>query len=212
MRPSRRFYSSLAKLLEDPSDPYLAPIQEVDIVRIVEILQEAPPSSSSVRQPQPWTATPDGPRHEGPKLHRTAQRSVTSSGEAVLQSLHTEGLRRKEQADEAVQEAARSAQAFYDALPEAEKAALKAARHTAHLFDGLCALNAVLRMQAEDGEVSEAERNAAYAAYEYLVAAYQSGHIPPARWKDDFVAELTELAVVWHHLADGRPMPVLGRD
>ncbi|KAG5503795.1 hypothetical protein JIQ42_07312 [Leishmania sp. Namibia] len=210
----RRAQSSLQRLLNDSKDPYLAALQQFDIPRIADIVEEGPAPSGvpagflrragirvdsdaiTAAQAQPVPSTP------------LAQRPAQSSGEAVLQSLHAVGAKLRSETEAAAAAELKSAQEAYDALPQERKAALQMELAVSHLFDGLCAMSAAMRMQAEEGAVSVEERDAAFRVYKRIVSAYRDGIIAVDRWGTDFVPELEELRVIWQHLGDARAMPL----
>lgn len=212
---SRRLQSSLQKLLDDPSDPYLVAMHDFDIPRIADIVAAGPATTgvpaAFLRRIGVHVET-DGlaaarAQHAAPTP--LTRRRARSSGEAVLQSLHAAGVERQAEAAAAAAAELQTAQAQYDALPAEEKAALHRERLVAHLFDGLCAMCAAMRMQVEhDGTAAPEQRDAAFSVFERLVAARGDGTIAAARWQDDFVPELKELAVVWRHLNDPRTMSI----
>ncbi|KAG5481517.1 hypothetical protein LSCM1_05535 [Leishmania martiniquensis] len=210
----RRAQSSLQRLLSDSSDPYLAALQEFDIPQIADILCEGPaptgvpadllrraairadPDGVAAAQAQPAAPTP------------LAQRLAQSPGGAVLQSLHAVGVKHRQDTAAAAAAELASAQERYDAFPQERKAALQMERVVSHLFDGLCAMSAAMRMQAEEGTASVEQCDAAFRVYERIMSAYRDGIIAADRWRADFAPELEELRVTWQHLGDPRSMPL----
>ncbi|KAG5508186.1 hypothetical protein JKF63_05441 [Porcisia hertigi] len=211
---SRRAQSSLQKLLDDPSDPYLAALQQFDIPRIADIVAAGPATSgvpATFLRRVGIRIDADGMSATEAQVGAStllAQRRAQSSGEAVLQSLHATGVQCRSQAEAVAKEKLRSAQEAYDSLPQEEKGALQTELVVSHLFDGLCAMSAALRVQAEEGTPSVEELDAAFSVYERIIAYYREGLIAEDRWSTDFVPELEELRVIWRHLGDDRPMPL----
>jgi hypothetical protein len=210
---SCRTQSSLQKLLDDPSDPYLAALQDFNIPRIAAIVEEGPATTTvPAAFLQRMGLRTDSDAKAAARAQHAAStplttRAATSSAEAVLQSLHAAGAERQHEAEAATAAELRSAQAAYDALPEDEKAALQLERVVSHLFDGMCAISAAIRMQAEDQSASPEELDAVFRVCERVVKAYEDGTISPERWAADFASEMAELEVLWHHLGDPRPLP-----
>ncbi|GET87611.1 hypothetical protein, conserved [Leishmania tarentolae] len=209
-----RAQSSLQKLLNDPNDPYLAALQHFDILRIADIVAEGPAKSGvpaaflqrvSIRVDTGGFAAA---RAELASPTPLTQRPAQSSGEAVLQSLHAAGTMHRNKTEAVAAAELQSAQEAYDALPQEEKTALQMERLISHLFDGLCAMSAALRMQAEEGSVSAEERDAAFSVYERIMTAHRDGIITADRWGADFVPELAELQMIWKNLGDARAMPL----
>lgn len=209
----RRTQSSLQKLLDDPNDPYLGALQQFDILRIADIVAEGPAKSgvpaaflrrAAIRVDTDSVAAARAQLASPPLTQRPAR----SSGEAVLQSLHAAGMVHQNKSEAVAAAELNSAQAAYDALPQEEKTALHMERVVSHLFDGLCAMSAAMRMQAEEGAASVEERDAAFSVYERILSAYRDGIITADRWSADFVPELAELQVIWQHLGDPRAMPL----
>lgn len=209
----RRAQSSLQKLLDDPSDPYLGAMQDFDIPRIADIV-EAGPATTAVpaaflqrlgMRTDNDVAAATRAQYAGPTP--LTSRPAQSSAEAVLQSLHATGVARQHEAEAAAAAERQSAQAAYDALSESEKAALQTERVVSHLFDGLCAVSAAIRMQAEDGAATPEELEAVRRVCAAVVAAQETGSITAERWAADFAAEMAELEVIWRHLGDPRPLP-----
>ena len=210
----RRAQSSLQRLLEDRNDPYLAAIQDFDIPRIAAIVEEGPTSTAAVPEAflQRLGLRTDNGVTAAARAQRAAptsltQRAATSSAEAVLQSLHAAGVERQHEAEATAAAELKSAQVAYDALSAEEKTALQLERVVSHLFDGVCAISAAIRVQAEDGAVSPEERDAVYRVCERVAEACDKGTISADRWAADFAAEMEELAAVWRHLGDPRPLP-----
>lgn len=210
----RRAQSSLQRLLEDRNDPYLAAIQDFDIPRIAAIVEEGPTSTAAVPEAflQRLGLRTDNGVTAAARAQRAAptsltQRAATSSAEAVLQSLHAAGVERQHEAEATAAAELKSAQVAYDALSAEEKTALQLERVVSHLFDGVCAISAAIRVQAGDGAVSPEERDAVYRVCERVAEACDKGTISADRWAADFAAEMEELAAVWRHLGDPRPLP-----
>lgn len=210
----RRAQSSLQKLLDDPNDPYLAALQQFDILRIADIVAEGPVKSgvpAAFLRRAALRVDTDGfaaARAQLASPTPLTQRPARSSGEAVLQSLHAAGIMHRNETEAVAAAELKSVQAAYDALPQEEKTALQMERVVSHLFDGLCAMSAAMRMQAEEGAASVEERDAAFSIYERILSAYRDGIITADRWSTDFVPELEELQVIWQHLSDPRAMPL----
>ncbi|KPA76144.1 hypothetical protein ABB37_07911 [Leptomonas pyrrhocoris] len=211
----RRTQSTLQKLLDDPHDPYLAALQEFDIPRIAAVVEEGPAQTAipeaflqrlGLRTASDVTAAA-ATRAEHTSPTPVPQCSAASSAEAVLQSLHGAGAARQHEAAAAAAVELQSAQAAYDALPSEEKAALQLERLVSHLFDGVCAINAAIRVQAEDEAVSPDERDAVLRVCARVARAYEDGTISAERWAADFAPEMKELDVIWRHLGDPRPLP-----
>ncbi|CAJ1007214.1 hypothetical protein Q4I28_002528 [Leishmania naiffi] len=207
-----RAQSSLQRLLDDPSDPYLAALQQFDILRIAHIVAEGPAMSgvpaAFLRRAAIRVET-DGIAAARAQLAAPTpltQRRAQSSGEAVLQSLHAVGVKHWSEAEAAAATEFKCAQEAYEALPQEEKAALQMERVVSHLFDGLCAMSAAMRMQTEEGAPSLEERDAAFSVYGRIMSAYRDGAITEDRWRADFMPELEELQVIWQHLGDPRVM------
>ncbi|KPI86414.1 hypothetical protein ABL78_4530 [Leptomonas seymouri] len=211
---ARRTQSSLQRLLEDPSDPYLSALQQFDLPRIAAIVEEGPAQTAvPAAFLQRLGLRADADAAAATRAQRAVptplvKRSASSSAEAVLQSLYAAGLERQHETEAVAAEELQSAQAAYDALPEEEKAALRLERVVSHLFDGVCAISAAIRIQAEDGSASPEERDAVFRVCERVMKAYEEGVITAERWAADFAAEMEELEVVWRHLGDPRPLPL----
>lgn len=188
---SVRRQGSLAALMQDREDVFIAAVQAQDVPRIAELIRRGPPPIGTM-PPRRSTEL----KQEAPQI---VQRAATSSGEAVLQSLHASGLRRLEAAESAEEERRRMDQASYDALPAEEREAVRQERTERHMWEGLCAVNAVLRMKVEDSntmctyytreDVDEASRV-------YQMMCELRAEMSAEKWAQEFLPELNELKVV----------------
>jgi len=179
LRTNTRSQRSLESLLQDKSDPYLCAIQDLNMEEVLQIIRRGP-------APKPAEVL----RSHAIKQETTPLRtkSATSTAEAVLQSLHAEGLRRLEE-----EEAATAATTSADDDTAAE---LKE-RVTAHVFDGLCATIAVLH-----ASYNAAKEDAACVDLPAAISAgttalkelrLHQANIDARRWAHDFEPEMQEL-------------------
>lgn len=155
----RRQQGSLAKLLEDPSDPFLAAIMGHDLDGIAALAEAGPPAAGrpthlplhlkktimNAGVTAAATAEARNPLSTSSCLYS----SSSSPAQAVLRSLHTEGLRKKAEHEQNEADLLRRLQQNYDALPEGDKLAIAMASRVDFLFDAMCALNSVLRTSIE---------------------------------------------------------------
>lgn len=228
--------SALRRLLQDPNDPYLHDIQELSLPKIVQTIMAGPTAAAvAARQRRPRVLGDVAPSvFPAPPPTATA-----SPAEGVLESLRVHGLERQHQAmteaaaaEEAAERQRRKAREAKGGRAEEDEAALAEAM-VQHCWEGLCAVNAVLRVQMEDisssppspVKASSEDLDAAFEAYTFIYSHYKGGEqttspslnsigiawtIPSARWEEDYVPEVEELRQLFHLAGDERVAKIKG--
>lgn len=226
-RGQQQSEAGLLKLLDDPDDAFLAAVRSLDMPRIVAIAQGGPNAALAAAMLRRRTVAPGSQPSSFPAT------PSDSPAEAVLESLRVHGLSQQQRATEEEQrELAQQQEQQLKAAGSSDDAAAAAAECWArHVWEGLCALNAVLRMQMESvswEEVeapptppSQEEMDAAYALYLFIMshaplkyidssaAAVPAGtegdwRIGEACWREDYVEELEQLGLLFQAAGDPR--------
>lgn len=226
--------AALLRLLQDPTDAYLPFIREMNLNGVVEALKRGPSAAALEAQRRMPSALPGGAAAVYPAPPLSADSSVggASPAEAVLEGLRVHGLQRHhdtlvEKSTERVKQQAEAA-AQLARCGSAEQEERRQAASVQHTWEGLCALNAVLRMvvegllerqtesEEEKKEVKEALTEAletAYGAYTFVVQHYTAKdscdwRIPQERWEADYVPELQELEAMFRACGDERKIVI----
>eukprot|EP00796_Vickermania_ingenoplastis_P011185 gene11185-7762_t len=220
--------SALLRLLNDPDEPYARPILEVDLPRITRVLLAGPSAAAvaaALRRPRVLKES-SAPVFPAPNT------SGGSAAEAVLEGLRVHGLEKQHQMMVEAEEKEKSQPPAHEPAPQ-EAAAAQQSAAVQHCWQGLCAVNCVLRVQIEDTTTenedggfgaTKAELDAAFEAYQWVrshyvkhkAAAAPAGEeerdfvIEEERWREDFVPELKELKEMFRFVKDPREIEADG--
>lgn len=238
LRATTRAQGSLNKLLTDPNDAFLGAIMAYSLPQVAALALQDPsveedclhlsllegkdqlghgaePNAGSTSAPHDIACKREELKvATASRLQGTAARSPA---DAVLQSLHTEGLRRREMEMKKRMATAQATRAAYAALPESRRTQLREARIAQHRRDALCAVNAILRTCADVEETAadggggggggkgeqrgkqSVERLLPQEDLEAIRAVRDAvlevrAHLPEAHWQSEVAPELRELA------------------
>ncbi|CCW63949.1 unnamed protein product [Phytomonas sp. EM1] len=193
LRYSARFAGGLQTLLQDRDDKFLALTQELNLVKIAELANQAPFNL----------------HRELPK-HCTEFQSTASVGEIQNTGLNGENGEEPEQ---------KRLQELYERLPAEKKEAVRVQRLMNHLRDALCSVNAVLRVEVGDqlekvagsGAAAPDSQKVTLPAQDldaglgvfHLVKKHQ-GMFSPEQWAEDMEPELKDFEALFKWTDDPR--------